>query len=346
MKLLATISLSGPWRACRGLILLLAAVLRAEPMVWPTPHPAPTAGGDFTEWVQATESGDPVSGMFGCVRTHGTQFHEALDIGPFLPRKNGEPTDPVGAAWAGTVVYVNTVPRTSAYGRYVVVQHDQFSPAFVTLYAHLASVEAGLAPGRRLAAGERIGIMGRSAGGYRIPPERSHLHFEIALRLSDDFQRWYDSLDFDSANDHGIWNGMNLIGLDPWLAWQFMRADPATRTLPDYLRTQPIAFVVEVVTSEVPDFVARYPALLSAPADNVAGWRIAVTGWGMPIECTPLARGAIEGRPGAARVVAVDPAQLEAWSCRGLVTYENGEARLALRGRRLLQLLFTFELQD
>ena len=33
--------------------------------------------------------------------------------------------------------------------------------------------------------------------------------------LTDDFQKWYDGRNFDEPNDHGIWNGQNLLGFDP-----------------------------------------------------------------------------------------------------------------------------------
>jgi peptidoglycan LD-endopeptidase LytH len=315
----------------------------AGPMVWPTPHPGPAEGGAFEEWAQPTVSGNPVSALFGCVRNGGNRFHEGIDVTPFLPRENGEATDDIYASWAGTVVYVNEVARTSGYGLYVVVKHEQFAPAFVTLYAHLATIAPGIRAGVKVGAGDVLGRMGRSAGGYHIPPERAHLHFEIALRLSDDFQAWYDALEYDTKNEHGIWNGLNLIGLDPYAAWQWMREAPEERTLPDFIRTLPVGFIAEVTTDRVPDIVERYPALLDAPlpAAGVRGWAVAVSGWGMPLRFTPLAE-APAGRRGTVGVVAVDPTELERWTCRGLVEYERGVARLSHRGGLLFRLLFGF----
>ena len=58
-------------------------------------------------------------------------------------------------------------------------------------------------------------MMGRSAGGYAIPKDRAHVHFEIGLKLSDNFDSWFTWKKFGSPNQHENWNGMNLMGLDP-----------------------------------------------------------------------------------------------------------------------------------
>jgi peptidoglycan LD-endopeptidase LytH len=43
---------------------------------WPTPNPAWEKGRGYESWVQPTVSGEPTSGLFGSVRSSGTQFHE------------------------------------------------------------------------------------------------------------------------------------------------------------------------------------------------------------------------------------------------------------------------------
>ncbi len=321
---------------------LYVMVASASDMVWPTSHPA-SEGSHFERWAQATVSGDPRSALFGCVRSSGTQFHEGIDIAPHMPRRGDEATDPVRAAFGGTVVHVNGDPRTSSYGRYVVVQHDQYAPAMVTLYAHLASVDRQILPGRRVTAGARLGILGRSAGGYTIPPERAHLHFEIGLRLTDDFQRWYDEQGYATENAHGVFNGMNLIGFDPWATWLWLRDSPG-RDLADYFRTIPTGAVIELSTTQVPDIVRRYPSLLAGPVpgEGVAGWRMDITAWGLPVRFEPIPAGTNLAPPGTVRVVAVDSLQLDTFACRELVKFEGGVADLGMRGRRLLEMMFPF----
>lgn len=111
--------------------------------------------------------------------------------------------------------HVSRVAGKSSYGRYVVLEHPGVTPAVYTLYAHLGSVTSGLSVGQTSNKEQVLGIMGRSASGYAIPKDRAHLHFEIGLMLSRSFQLWYVGRKFGSPNDHGLWNGMNLVGMDP-----------------------------------------------------------------------------------------------------------------------------------
>lgn len=311
-----------------GVVVLLglpAATVSARiDLVFPTPNTT-WAKGDIGTFVQPTESGDPESGLFGCVRTGGAQFHEGLDVRPMARDRRGEATDPIFAAMDGVVRHVSLSPGASRYGRYIVIEHPDQTPAVYTLYAHLARAEPGIVPGVRVRKGQTIATMGRSAGGYAIPKERAHLHFEIGVRLADDFQAWYDSRRFGSKNTHGVWNGMNLMGVDPLdflRQWRAGRVDSFAQYLG---RMRPVV-TVRVATARVPDFVRRYPALLRRPIDGlVAGWEIAFNRTGLPFSWTPLDARAVAGyRPNEVRIVSSDAAELRACRCRQLVKPRRG----------------------
>ncbi len=342
--------------AARGLArggLLLAAVAFAAPWAaaqalhWPTPGDGFEEGEPYEEWVQATASGNPESALFGCVRNNGNRFHEGLDIAPVLPRRRGEATDPVFAVMDGTVAYINRVAGNSGYGRYIVVVHGGVQPAIHTLYAHLASIADGIEEGVRVEGGQVLGIMGRSAGGYTIPRQRAHLHLEFGLRLTDDFQAWYDRQEFGSANHHGVWSGFNLVGFDPLDFFTRMRTGEVT-SVDAYLASIPVGVVVRVTTDRVPDFVRRYPRLLWSPVpeEGVGGWEVMLSGWGLPLRFIPLPpddRGLGAGN-GVTEIIAVDPGQLENYRCRQIVSMEpDGAATLGRGGSRVLQLLFGFK---
>jgi hypothetical protein len=74
--------------------LLPVRAARIE-FVWPTPNKAWEQGRGIEAFIQPTVSGDPESGTFGCVRSHGAQFHEGIDIKPVQRDRHGEPTDAV-----------------------------------------------------------------------------------------------------------------------------------------------------------------------------------------------------------------------------------------------------------
>jgi murein DD-endopeptidase MepM/ murein hydrolase activator NlpD len=295
---------------------------------WPTPNPAWEQGRPIDDYVQPTVSGDPESGTFGCVRSGGTQFHEGVDLKPLHRERNGEPADPVSAAMTGIVRYVNTRPGDSNYGRYIVIEHPDLTPAVYTLYAHLARVEAGIHPGTAVQGGQLIALMGRSEGGAAIPKERAHLHFEMGLRVCDNFDAWYRMRGFGSPNEHGIWNGMNLMGFDPLdflRQWRNRRVDDFQQYL-DQLR--PVVRV-RVVTTRVPDFIQRYPALLRKPLPPglglVGGWEIECDSTGLPVAWTVLTMAEVAGlRPNAVQILSVDSAAVRAFRCKSLVRMRHG----------------------
>lgn len=293
-------------------------------IVFPTPNKTWTTGR-IADFVQPTVSGDPESGLYGCVRSGGAQFHEGFDIRPTARDRHGEATDPVFAAMDGIVRHVSLSPGKSSYGRYIVIEHPEQSPAVYTLYAHLARAEPGIAPGVRVRRGQTIATMGRSAGGYAIPKDRAHLHFEIGLRLSDDFQSWYEWKKFGNPNEHGRYNGMNLVGIDPL---DFLRQWRAGRVdnFQQYFDRQRGVVRVRVATTRVPDFIQRYPALLRKPIDAlVAGWEVEFNSGGVPVAWTPLSAREISGlRLNDVEVVWADASITKTHRCKQLLRVRRG----------------------
>jgi len=330
--------------ACFAFMLGLVGTLSAASgLVWPTPHPGFAAGEAPEAYVQATASGRWESALFGCVRNGGNRFHEGLDIAPVRRSSSREATDAIFAMLPGRVAYINPTAGDSGYGRYVVVIHEEMQPALYSLYAHLRFIEDDLRVGQWVEAGQRLGTMGRSAS-YGIPRSRAHLHLEIGLRLTDRFQPWYDRQEFGSDNEHGRYNGMNLVGLDPL---DFF-ASHTLGEVPDltaYWGSLPVGFIVEIRLPQVPDFAQRYPRLVTRqiPRASVAGWRVAVTPWGLPVRLTPLTESELSGlrAPGSVRIAGIAPTLLDATACRRMITHDRqGRASLGRGGKQLLELLF------
>ena len=91
---------------------------------WPTEHPPLDMRDSFYALLQPTESNEIQSGNFGCVRSEGTQFHEAIDLKSFSRDARGESTDAVLSILPGRVVYAHGQPNKSTFGRYVVIEHS------------------------------------------------------------------------------------------------------------------------------------------------------------------------------------------------------------------------------
>ncbi|MCC6414903.1 MAG: M23 family metallopeptidase [Opitutaceae bacterium] len=309
--------------------------------VWPAPHPAWAQGKPSNAFLQEAGSGDPASGGFGGVRSGGRQFHEGIDIKALRHDRRGEAADEVVAALDGVVRHISSVPGKSSYGRYIVLEHPDQQPAVYTLYAHLASIASGIRPGVNVRAGQALGIMGRSASGYAIPQARAHLHFEIGLRLSDEFQSWYDWKKFGSRNEHGVYNGMNLLGTDPLAFFNAYRADQI-KTMGDWFARMQPAVKLRIATRRTPDFVRRYPALVSGKLPMLAaGWEIECDWTGLPFRWTPLGASEIQGlRPNEVRVIEVNQALLKREKSKDLVIRRGGRWEPVDDLRTVLQLVF------
>lgn len=319
----------------------LTAQERIE-IAWPTANPAYFQREPLETFVQPTESGEVTSGLFGCVRTSGTQFHEGIDLKPISRDRRGEATDAIFAVLPGVVRHINSRAGSSSYGRYIVLEHTGQEPAVYTLYAHLSAIAPGLRVGMDVQRAQEIGTMGRSAGGYTIPKNRAHLHFEIGLRLSDQFQSWYDWRQFGSRNEHGVWNGMNLVGFDPLEFYTLFR-EHRVDDFAGYLAQLQPAVRVQVAVSRTPDFVQRYPGFVpkAMPVAEPAGWEVSVSHFGIPFAWKPLTATDLDGlKAGQVKIVHTDDDALRHCRCKSLVTRVRGEPRPGKDLQTLLQLLF------
>lgn len=309
---------------------------------WPTPNPAWANGNPPASFLQHAGSGDPASGGFGGVRSGGTHFHEGIDIVPHARDRRGEPLDDIFAAMAGVVRHINSAAGDSGYGRYIVLEHPEMAPGVYTLYAHLARIAPGLRVGERVTRGQVIGTMGHSSGGYSIPKERSHLHFEIGLMMTRDFQSWYGRRQFGSANEQGVWNGMNLMGIDPLDFLAQWRSGRVTTFQEYFSQLEPVV-TLRIATMRTPDFIQRYPALLTKemPLVPVAGWEIKCSWTGLPFAWTPLSAAEVIGLPrDQPRIVTVNAEVERRQRSKSLAVSQRGSWKIGKDLETVLQQLF------
>ena len=331
-----------------ALLCLLAATVACagsarEKVVWPTSNSAFQEGKPPRFFAQPTERGTIESGLFGCVRNGATRFHEGLDLRAISRASNGEAADLVFAVMDGRVAYLNDRVENSDYGRYVVIEHVGMKPVILSLYAHLGEIRDGLVIDSWVGAGEVLGRMGRSAGGYRIPKERAHLHFELGLRLSDRFDSWYERRKFKKPNYHGKWNGWNLVGFDPLDFYRQFRQG-RVGDAGDYIQSLSSAFTVRIETAEIPDYVLRYPELLASPipVGGVVAWEIDFSWYGLPQRWNPVGGKSKDGkrREGALRLLRVRKTSETEGNCRDTVELTRSGYRIGGGTRQTLEILF------
>ncbi len=274
-----------------AMVALLAGAAVNTPF-WPTSGVSFAEGKNWETIVQPTEAGDPVSGLFGSTRSSGHRFHEGIDIRAEERDARGHAKDRIFSILPGVVVEKHDRGDKSSYGRFVVIQHTQETLPVYSLYAHLASISETIKEGVMVQSGTLIGIMGNTSAVTRIPHERAHLHLEIGVFMTDQFQKWYDKENFETKNEYGNSNGKNLVGFNPLSYFGYIRqkgATPMDVYVRDVLKTD---FSMRYFTRHIPDFVRRYPALVTKPIPKggVGGWEIEFTWFGLPKRWTPLLR--------------------------------------------------------
>lgn len=229
----------------------------------PTPQRQWTAIEDPDVYMP-TGSGRVVSAAFGSTRTDSrgrARFHEGVDIAP-TAWQNGRALDSIFAVADGRIAYINRSAGNSSYGIYLVLDHPDPAGTLITLYAHLASVEDDLREGQSVRRGQVLGTMGHSST-MGIPRQRSHLHFEMGLRLHSRFRDLYRRQ--GRANPHGNDHGHNLFGFDPRrLLFDLEDQDPVPFSALASLQREVPAWRILLRTDRRPDFFRQHPALWSS----------------------------------------------------------------------------------
>jgi len=332
------------WRSLAALAAILCPA-RAALFDFPTANRALLDGRpeDFYMYVQRDFEGQQSQpwegGQFGFVR--GPQrsggevvyaaLHEGIDIRPLRRDPSGAPLDNVCAAAGGTVVHVSAEAGASNYGKYVVLEHRIEGSPIYTLYAHLATID--VAPGQAVRQGDVLGRLGYTGAGIDRP--RAHVHFEVAILMSRNFEPWHAAHFAGSPNKHGLFNGLNLAGTDPAAILQAAAADPGFRLSRHIASLQP-TFRLTIPNAPQMSLLRDYPWLV--PDGEVASppaWTISFTGNGFPIRAVAAPRPVAQPE--------VDWIAESPFACahitRGLVGGTHAAPRLTASGLRFVSLL-------
>lgn len=329
----------------RSIILIYfcwaAQLFGAETFHLPTANRALFQPGAEEKYFVGTTGKPWMSGTFGCVRSDGGQMHEGLDIRSIERDKKGEPSDKILATADGTVAYINKKPSLSNYGNYLILKHRIDGLEIYSLYAHLREIRSELKIGSAVKSGDTIAVMGRTSNTHeRISKERAHVHFELNFLVNEKFSGWYKKNFPGTRDDHGKWNGQNMIGLDPQA---ILLADHGGEkfNLLAFIQKQPELCRVVVRDTNFP-WLKRYASLIRdnpvAVKEGIVGYEMALNFNGVPMNLTPKAASELKS-PAKYRLVSVNDKEYQKNPCRRLVTNRNGRWELGKNGTRLLDLL-------
>ena len=300
-------------------------------------------GPEFYQYIernyQGVESTPWEGGQYGFVRDPTetaagmvyTRLHEGIDIRPLQRDERGEPTDPVRAIAAGVVVHANLAPGHSNYGKYVVVEHRWDGCKYYSLYGHLSSIQVQV--GQRVEQRDQLGVLGHTGDG--LNQKRAHLHLELNLMLSRQFESWHDSLFKTDPNRNGLYNGLNLIGIDIARLYLALRAQPAL-TIPEFFSQEETLYRVLLPTSGNFDLAKFYPWMLGQKnAEKPASWEISFNRAGVPLKIDPSGK-----QVSGPELSYLKPSGIDASSLtRGHLAGRGQSARLTDKGKRFLRLL-------
>lgn len=277
-------------------------------------------------------------GQYGFVRdpksTGGgvvyTRFHEGIDIRSVHRDANGEPLDEVRAVADGQVVHVSLVPGYSNYGKYIVIEHRWDGSNYYSLYGHLSSV--AVQPGDRVTRGQRIAVMGYTGTG--INRERAHLHLELCLMFSRQFEAWYNTFFRNDPNHHGLYNGMNLAGLDVARLYLALRKNPAL-TIPEFLAGEETFYKVALPKARHFDLPALYPWMSAAGKRGGSSWEVSFARSGVPLRIEPTGKPVTQPEVSYVKSGSVESSYLT----RDIVSGRGANAHLSGYGAQLMRLL-------
>ena len=271
---------------------------------------------------------DPMETSAGIVYT---RFHEGIDIRALHRDARGEPLDEVRAIADGKVVHTNLVPGYSNYGKYIVIEHHWEGSDYYSLYGHLSSI--AVQPGDTVKRGQHIAVMGYTGAG--LNQARAHLHLELNLMFSHQFETWYNAFFRNDPNHNGIYNGINLAGLDIARLFLALRKNPAL-TIPEFLSREEVFYKVSLPKSPHFELPKLYPWMLVAGARNQkSSWEISFARSGVPLKIEPSDQQVTQPELSYVKKSSIDYSSLT----RDVISGHGENAHLTNYGRQLMRLL-------
>ena len=318
---------------------------QALDLVLPTDNDALFSGGGaaFYQHIERNFKGLKSTpwegGQYGFVRdptdTAGgvvyTRFHEGIDIRPLHRDAHGEPLDEVRAIADGKVVHVNSVPGYSNYGKYIVIEHRWGGSNYYSLYGHLSSL--AVQTGETMKRGQRIAVMGYTGTG--LNRERAHLHLELNLMLSPEFESWYNAFFRNDPNHNGVYNGMNLAGLDIARLYVALHKNPSL-TIPEFLGREETFYKVTVPKARHFELPKLYSWMVTTGSRNEkSSWEVSFAPSGVPLRIESSDKSVMQPELSYVKKSSVDYSHLT----RDIISGYGASAHLTDYGKQLMRLL-------
>ena len=300
-------------------------------------------GAEFYQYIERNYKGVKSTpwegGRYGFVRNPTetgsglvySRLHEGIDIRPLQRDASGNSIDPVRAIAAGVVVHTNHAPGHSNYGKYVVIEHLFDGAKYYSLYGHLSTI--AVQKGQRVQQRDQLGVMGHTGEG--LNQTRAHLHLELNLMLSRQFESWHDHFFKSDPNRNGLYNGLNLAGIDIARLYLALQKRPDL-TIPDFLAGEETLYRVLLPTSRNFDLRKSYPWMVQQKAEGeTRSWEVSFNRAGVPLKIQASAKSVAEPELSYLKPGGTDARLLT----NERVTGRGEDARLTEKGKQFMRLL-------
>lgn len=126
--------------------------------------------------------------------------------------------------------------------------------------------------------------MGNTGRGLNV--RRAHLHLELNLQLSNNYQSWHKRRK-SNPNYHDNFNGINLAGID--IAGFYLRNKQKKTSIKDFIARKSPYCQVSIASSKKPEIANRYPWLYQNPQKikTPNSWNITLSRSGIPLAIEP-----------------------------------------------------------
>src|SRR5439155_10578295 len=135
-------------------------------------------------------------------------------------------------------------------------------------------------PGQHVQQRDQLGVMGHTGEG--LNQARAHVHLELNLMLSRQFEAWHAASFKNEPNHHGLYNGLNLVGIDIARLYLALRKQPSL-TVPEFLSEEETLYRVRFPDSRHFDLRRYYPWMLAQKnAERAVSWEVSFNREGVP----------------------------------------------------------------
>jgi hypothetical protein len=164
---------------------------------------------------------------------------------------------------------------------------------------------------------------------------RAHLHLELNVMLSHRFEAWYNAFFKNDPNHNGIYNGLNLAGLDIARLYLALRKNPSL-SIPEFLSDEEIFYKVTLPKSRHFELPRLYPWMLAADVRHEkSSWEVSFARSGLPVKIEPSDKHVTQPELGYVKKSSIDYSYLT----RDEISGRGGNAHLTNYGKQLMRLL-------